>query len=73
MLTWGSEGIRLTTAEAVSNATSSTGDAPWDGHSARAAGLSFVAVRTGGFGDDALRGAGASMVFDDPADCLGVL
>jgi len=49
------------------------GDAPWDGHSARAAGLSFVAVRTGGFGDDALRGAGASMVFDDPADCLGVL
>ena len=49
------------------------GDAPWDGHAARAAGLSFVAVRTGGFGDDALRGAGASMVFDDPADCLGVL
>ncbi|MAO79668.1 MAG: HAD family hydrolase [Nocardioides sp.] len=46
------------------------GDAPWDGESARAAGVRFVGVRTGGFSDEVLRGAGAEHVFDDPADLL---
>ncbi|MBW3601757.1 MAG: HAD family hydrolase [Actinobacteria bacterium] len=49
------------------------GDATWDGHAAAAAGVEFVAVRTGGFSDAALHAAGARMVFDAPAAYVGVL
>ena len=30
VLAWGTDGIRLTTAEAIANTTSGAGDAPWD-------------------------------------------
>lgn len=49
------------------------GDAPWDGHAAAAAGVSFVAVRCGGFPDRVLWSAGASRVHDAPADLVGTL
>jgi HAD superfamily hydrolase (TIGR01549 family) len=49
------------------------GDAPWDGYAAHAAGVTFVAVRCGGFPDPALLGAGAQRIADDPADLLGTL
>jgi len=40
------------------------GDTPWDIHAARGAGLGTLAVRTGGFGLDELRDAGALDVFE---------
>ena len=46
------------------------GDAPWDGEAAAATSIPFVALRTGGFGDEVLREAGAAHVFEDPADLL---
>jgi HAD superfamily hydrolase (TIGR01549 family) len=44
------------------------GDATWDAQAAEAAGLSSIGLRTGGFGEDELRSAGASAVFDGPQD-----
>jgi HAD superfamily hydrolase (TIGR01549 family) len=49
------------------------GDAPWDALAAGAAGATAVAVRCGGFGDDALTGAGASRIVDNPAGLVGQL
>lgn len=49
------------------------GDATWDAQAARAAGLSSIGLRTGGFGEDELRGAGASAVFDGPQDLTEAL
>jgi HAD superfamily hydrolase (TIGR01549 family) len=49
------------------------GDAPWDALAATRAGMDAVAVRCGGFGDDTLRGAGASRVVDAPRDLIGTL
>ena len=49
------------------------GDAPWDGHAAKAAGMGFCAVRTGGFADAELRHAGAALIADDAEGLLGVL
>ncbi|KHL10489.1 phosphoglycolate phosphatase-like HAD superfamily hydrolase [Mumia flava] len=43
------------------------GDAMWDGHAAVRAGVTFVAVRSGGVGTDELRDAGAVEVVDDVA------
>lgn len=44
------------------------GDTPYDVEAARRAGVDTVALRSGGWADDALRGAIA--IFDDPADLL---
>ena len=44
------------------------GDTPYDVEAARRAGLEIVAVRSGGWGDDDLRGATA--IYDGPADLL---
>ena len=44
------------------------GDTPYDVMAANRAGVRIVAVRSGGWGDEDLRGAAA--VFDDPADLL---
>ena len=44
------------------------GDTPYDMEAARKAGLSTIAVRTGGFPDDSLKGAVA--IYDSPADLL---
>jgi HAD superfamily hydrolase (TIGR01509 family) len=49
------------------------GDAPWDALAAAAAGCPAIAVRCGGFGDDALAGAGAGRIVDDPAALIGQL
>jgi HAD superfamily hydrolase (TIGR01509 family) len=40
------------------------GDSTWDCEAAKAAGVETIAVRTGGFGTDELREAGAIAVFD---------
>jgi HAD superfamily hydrolase (TIGR01549 family) len=44
------------------------GDTPFDVEAARKAGMPAIAVRSGGFGDDELREAGAVAIFDTPAD-----
>ena len=53
----------LTAADAIM-----IGDTPYDIEAAHRAGISCIALRTGGWSDDALRGALA--VFDDPADLV---
>lgn len=47
------------------------GDTPYDLEAARRAGVPLIAVRTGGWSDEAL--AGAIAVYDDPADLLAHL
>lgn len=47
------------------------GDAVWDVRAAVAAGMSCLAVRTGGIGDAALLAAGAAAVVEDPRELLG--
>ena len=49
------------------------GDSPWDVVAARTAGMPAIALRSGGFGDDELRDAGAVAVFDTPADLIAAL
>lgn len=49
------------------------GDSPWDAEAAARVGLRTIAVRCGGFGDGALRGAGAVDVVDDPRALVGRL
>ena len=46
------------------------GDSVWDGEAALKVGVAFIAMRTGGFGDDELRDAGAITIFDSPDDLL---
>jgi membrane protein len=46
------------------------GDTPFDVTAAKKAGLRTIAVRCGGFDEDALREAGAVAMFHDPADLL---
>ncbi|MFN3388223.1 MAG: HAD family hydrolase [Allosphingosinicella sp.] len=46
------------------------GDTPWDAKAATKLGLSIVAVRCGGFPDEALREAGACAVYDGPRHLL---
>ncbi len=49
------------------------GDSPWDAEAARRVGIRAIAVRTGGFGDDRLRGSGAMDVVDNPRALVGRL
>jgi HAD superfamily hydrolase (TIGR01509 family) len=49
------------------------GDSPWDGYAALRVGVRTVGVRTGGFSAEALRGAGAIDVVDDPLGLVGRL
>jgi phosphoglycolate phosphatase-like HAD superfamily hydrolase len=49
------------------------GDAPWDAHAATRVGIRPIAVRCGGFGDDALRDAGVVRIVDAPRDLIGQL
>ncbi len=44
------------------------GDTPWDVRAAENAGVKTLTVRTGGFGDDELRDAGAVEVFESVAE-----
>lgn len=49
------------------------GDSPWDAEAAGRIGMRTIAVRCGGFGDDALRAAGAYQIVDAPRDLVGRL
>ena len=60
----------LKKAEVPADAAVAIGDSPFDIESARSAGLSAIAVRSGGFDDHALTGAGAAAIYDDVADLL---
>jgi phosphoglycolate phosphatase-like HAD superfamily hydrolase len=45
----------------------------WDVEAAKNAGMPAIVVRSGGFGDDELRGAGAIGIYDTPADLVAAL
>jgi HAD superfamily hydrolase (TIGR01509 family) len=49
------------------------GDSVWDIEAAKNAGMPAIAVRSGGFGDDELRDAGAIAIFDTPGDLAKAL
>ena len=49
------------------------GDSVWDVEAAKNAGMPAFVVRSGGFGDDELRDAGAIAIFDTPADLSAAL
>lgn len=49
------------------------GDSVWDVKAAKKAGMPAVVVRSGGFGDDELREAGAIAIYDTPGDLAKVL
>lgn len=46
------------------------GDTPYDVESAGRCGIATIALRSGGFDDDALRAAGAAVLYDDVATLL---
>jgi HAD superfamily hydrolase (TIGR01509 family) len=49
------------------------GDSVWDVEAAKNAGMPAIVVRSGGFGDDELRGAGAIALYDTPGDLAAAL
>ena len=49
------------------------GDSVWDVEAAKNAGMPALVVRSGGFGDDELRRAGAIAIYDTPADLAKAL
>lgn len=49
------------------------GDAPWDAHAARRAGMGCILVRCGGFDTTQLREADPVRIVDAPADLVGQL
>jgi HAD superfamily hydrolase (TIGR01509 family) len=49
------------------------GDSVWDVKAAKKAGMPAIAVRSGGFGDDELRDAGAVAIYDTPGDLADAL
>jgi HAD superfamily hydrolase (TIGR01509 family) len=49
------------------------GDSPFDVQAAKKAGMPAIAVRSGGFGDDELREAGAIGIYDTPGDLAAAL
>jgi len=49
------------------------GDSVWDVEAAKNAGMPAIVVRSGGFGDDELRNAGAVAIYDTPGDLAAAL
>jgi HAD superfamily hydrolase (TIGR01509 family) len=49
------------------------GDSVWDVEAAKRAGMPAIVVRSGGFGDDELREAGAIAIYDTPGDLARAL
>jgi HAD superfamily hydrolase (TIGR01509 family) len=49
------------------------GDSVWDVEAAKRAGMPAIVVRSGGFGDDELRDAGAVGIYDTPGDLAAAL
>ncbi|HEY8943318.1 MAG TPA: HAD family hydrolase [Polyangiaceae bacterium] len=58
----------LRKAEAAPNEAVMLGDTPYDVQAARAAGVAVIALRSGGWDDDALRGA--AVIYADPRELL---
>jgi HAD superfamily hydrolase (TIGR01509 family) len=66
--------VALTKVGAPPDASSVVvGDSVWDVEAAKRAGMPAIAVRSGGFGDDELRQAGAIALYDTPADLTKAL
>jgi HAD superfamily hydrolase (TIGR01509 family) len=49
------------------------GDSVWDVEAAKRAGMAAIVVRSGGFGDDELRKAGAIAIYDTPGELAKAL
>jgi len=49
------------------------GDSPWDVAAAARVGMQMIAVRTGGFSDDALAARGQTSFVDSPGELIGTL
>jgi HAD superfamily hydrolase (TIGR01509 family) len=49
------------------------GDSVWDVEAAKRAGMPAIVVRSGGFGDEELRAAGAIAIYDTPGDLAKAL
>ena len=49
------------------------GDSVWDVEAAKRAGMPAIVVRSGGFGDDELKEAGAIAIYDTPGDLANAL
>ena len=49
------------------------GDSVYDVEAAKNAGMPALVVRSGGFGDDELRDAGAIAIYDTPGDLAAAL
>ena len=65
--------IQAAVAKAGRDDAVMVGDSVFDCEAARRAGLETIAVMTGGFSEDELRGAGAAQVFDSPSALLADL
>jgi HAD superfamily hydrolase (TIGR01509 family) len=66
--------VALTKLGAPQDASSvMIGDSTWDVEAAKKAGMPALVVRSGGFGDDELRAAGAVAIFDTPGDLAAAL
>ena len=66
--------VALTKLGAPPDASSvMVGDSVWDVEAAKRAGMAAIVVRSGGFGDDELREAGAVALYDTPGDLAKAL
>jgi HAD superfamily hydrolase (TIGR01509 family) len=63
----------LKKAEGSADEAIMVGDTPWDVDAAKSAGVQTLTVRTGGFGVDELREAGALDVFESVSELCGKL
>jgi HAD superfamily hydrolase (TIGR01509 family) len=59
--------------EPVDSPSVVVGDSVYDVEAAKNAGMPAIVVRSGGFGDDELRDAGAVALYDTPADLVAAL
>ena len=62
--------VALDPAGVVADHAVFVGDAVWDAHAARAAGLPCIGVLSGGISREELQAAGASPIFADPQDLV---
>jgi len=65
--------VQLAVERAGGGPAIAVGDAVWDALAAEAAGIPSIGVRSGGISAERLRTAGASWVYDGPADLLARL
>jgi HAD superfamily hydrolase (TIGR01509 family) len=62
--------VALKKAGAKAGETIAVGDSPYDAEAAGKSGIVTVGLRSGGFSDEVLRGAGAKAIYDDAATLL---